>query len=135
MVWKVCVTVVNCRLTRSVTLHDAFHGFREGRVTGTETLEENLAQQLAGIVHEPLFQVSLDVWKAYDSLDRGRCMEIMQEYGMGQRMARLIAHHWDNLMFVPKSNIFLGIPFGMGRGVMQGEPTSPILFNIVVEAV
>ena len=57
---------------------------------------------MAGIAHEPLLHVFLDVRKAYDYLDRSRCMEIMRGYGMGQRMARLIAHHWDNLMFVPK---------------------------------
>ena len=107
VIWKVCATVVNFRIKRSVTLHYALHGFRAGRGTGTATLEAKLAQNLAGIAHEPLFQVLLDVRKAYDSLDRGRCMDILKGYGMGQIMARLIAHHWDNLMFVPKANRFL----------------------------
>ena len=35
------------------------------------TLEAKLAQKLAGISNYPLFQVFLDVRKAYDSLDRG----------------------------------------------------------------
>ena len=35
-----------------------------------EKLESKLAQQLSGIAHSPLFQVFLDVRKAYDSLDR-----------------------------------------------------------------
>ena len=74
MVLEVCATVVNCGLNRSGTLQNELHGFRAGRATGTATLEENLAQQLAGIAHEPLFQVFLDVQKAYDSLYRGRCM-------------------------------------------------------------
>ena len=54
---------------------------------------------------------------------------------MGQIMARLIAHHWDNLMFIPKVDRSLGTPFGTGRGVTQGDPASPMIFNIVVEAV
>ena len=55
VVWKVCVAVVKYQLKRSVILHDALHGFRAGKCMGKETLEANLAQQLAGIVHKPLF--------------------------------------------------------------------------------
>ena len=80
---KVCVMVVNFRLKRSVTLHNELHEFRAGRGTGTATLEEKLAQQLAGIAHEMLFKVFLDVQKAYGSLDRGLWMDIIQGYGMG----------------------------------------------------
>ena len=97
-VGKVCATMVNCRLKQIATLHNALHGFIVGRVTGTETLEANLAHQLAGIAYKLLFQVFLDVQKAYDSLNRGRCMYILRGYEMGQKKARLIAHHWDNLI-------------------------------------
>ena len=62
-------------------------------------------------------------------------MEIMQGYEMGQRMAPLIAHHWDNLKFVQKAKRFLGTPFGTVRGVTQGYHYSPMIFNIVVDAV
>ena len=98
-------------------------------------MEEKLAQKLAGIAHEPLFQVFLDVLKAYDSLDRGRCMEVLRGYKMGQKMARLIVHHWDKLMFIPKVKRLLGTPFVMGRGVTQVYPASPMTINIVVDAV
>ena len=40
-----------------VVLHDALYRFRVVQVTGTATLEANLAQQLSGIAYEPLFQV------------------------------------------------------------------------------
>ena len=33
-------------------------------------------------------------------------MEILRGYEMGQRMARLIALYWDNLMFVLKAKRF-----------------------------
>ena len=41
-------------------------------------MEENLEHKLAGIVHEPLFQVFIDVQKAYNSLYRVRYMEILR---------------------------------------------------------
>ena len=62
-------------------------------------------------------------------------MEILQGYGMGQRMARLFAHHWENLTFVPKLKRFLGMPLGTGRGVTQGDHASPMILNIVMDAV
>ena len=45
-------------------------------------MEAKLEQQLAGILHKPLFKVFIDVRKAYSSLDRGRCMEILHEHGL-----------------------------------------------------
>ena len=54
VVWKVCATVVNYRLKRTVTLHGVLHGLRAGRGTRTATLEANMEHQLAGLTHEPL---------------------------------------------------------------------------------
>ena len=42
-----------------------------------------MEQQLAGIFQDPLFQVFIDVRKAYNSIDRGRCIEILRGYGLG----------------------------------------------------
>lgn len=53
-------------------------------------MEAKLAQQLAEIVHKPLFRVFIDVRKAYDSLDRGICVEILREYGLRHELQRLI---------------------------------------------
>ena len=75
VVCKVCAAVVNFRIKQSMDLNNTLHGFRSGRGTGTATLEEKLVQQLTGIANEPLLQVSLDVQKLYDSLDRGAVYE------------------------------------------------------------
>ena len=82
-----------------------------------------------------MFQVFLDVWKAYDSLDRGRCLEIFRGYGLGPNQDHLLGHYWENQRIVPKAGKFLWRPFGMGRGITQGDPTSPIVFNIMVDTV
>ena len=74
-------------------MHDKLHGFREGRGMDTSTLEANLDQQLGRLAHEPLFQVLLDVCKAYDSLDMGGCLEIMRGYGLGPKLDQLLKNY------------------------------------------
>ena len=59
-------------------LHNAIHGFREGRGMGMATLESNLDWQLLGLVQETLFQVFLDFRKAYDLLDWEWCLELLR---------------------------------------------------------
>ena len=135
VVWKVCAAVVNFQIKRSVTLYNVLQGFTVGSGMGKVTLEGNLAQQLLGIAHKLLFQVFLDVQKVYNSLDRGWCMEILRGYGIVQNTALLIAHHWENLIFVPKTSSFLGVTFVTGIIVTQGDPASPMIFNIVVDVV
>ena len=49
-------------------------------------------------------------------------------------MDRLIDHYWDSHKFVAKANRFLGTAFGTVRGFTQDDPTSSIIFNIVVDA-
>ena len=72
--WKVVVVVLNCRFISSITFHDVLHGFRSGRGTGTATLEAKLVQQLAAMREEVLYVIFLDLTKAYDALDRSRCL-------------------------------------------------------------
>ena len=100
-------------------------GFREGRGTGNATLEAKLAQQLAGIVHELLFQVFLDLRKAYDSLDRGWCMEILREYRMGQNTARLIAHHLEISFLFQRQIGSYGCLSERGEESRRDTPRSP----------
>ena len=133
--WKVCAAVVNFRLKPVFVLHDALHGFRAGQGMGTATPEAKLAQQLSGLAHNPLFQVFLDIYKVYDSLDRGQCLEVLRGYGMKPNLAQLLKSYWDRQSIVPKTGNFLGKEFRTGRGLNQGEPASPMIFNIVVDAV
>ena len=93
ILWKVCAVVINCWLKSSGVLHKTLHGFRTWRGTGTATLEANLSQQLVGIAHKPLFQVFLDVRKAYYLLDRERCLELLRGYEMGPNLDGLLENY------------------------------------------
>ena len=80
-------------------------------------MEAKLSQHMVGLVHEPLFQVFLDVRKAYDSLDRDRCLQLLSGYEMGTNLARLLDNYWKRQRIVPKVGKCLGASFGTGRGV------------------
>ena len=81
--WKLLTVILHRRLTTGIKLHDVLHGFREGRGTGTATLEAKLLQQLAAMREEVLYVIFLDLTKAYDALDRSRSLEILKGYGVG----------------------------------------------------
>ena len=132
--WKVIESVMDQRLN-IIELHDSLHGFRAERGTGTATIEAKLAQQLACLEQQPFYGVFLDLRKAFDAMDRGRCLKILEGYGVGPNMLRLIKLFWDRAVLVCRASGVYGEPFLAGRGVTQGGPLSPKLFNILVDAI
>ena len=103
MVWKVVAAILNRRFTSSITYHDALHGFMAGRCTGTATLESKLLQQLAAMREEVLYVIFLDLTKAYEALDRSRCLEILEGYGVGPNAGRLLNTYWRRLTMVARA--------------------------------
>ena len=93
------------------------------------------AHQLVRIAHEHLFQVFLDVRKAYGSLERGTCLEILRGYWLGLNLACLLKSYRKRHRIVPQVSKCLWTALETRRGVTQGYPTSPMIFNIVVDAV
>ena len=75
--WKILILILHRRLA-AIQLHEELHGFREGRGTGTATLEAKLLQQLAAMREEVLYVIFLDLTKAYDALDRSRTLDILK---------------------------------------------------------
>ena len=73
--WKILSLILHRRLA-TIKLHDVLHGFREGRGTGTATLEAKLLQQLAAMREEVLYVIFLDLTKVYDALDRSRTLNM-----------------------------------------------------------
>ena len=68
-------------------------------------------------------------------LDRERCLELLRGYGLGPNLGRLLENYLRRQRIVPKVGKYLGTAFGTGRGVNQGDPASPMIFNIVADAV
>ncbi len=60
---------------------------------------------------------------------------ILEGYGAGPNMIRLIRNFWANAVMVCRASGYYGTPFQAGRGVTQGGPLSAKLFNVLVDAV
>jgi hypothetical protein len=133
-IWKVCTRVMDLHLN-AFDLHDLLHGCRDKRGNGTAGIEANLAQQLAHLEQAPFYKVFLDLKKAFDSMDRERCLLILEGYGVGPRMIRLIRNFWRNAVLVCRASGNYGSHFCAGRSVTQGRPLSAKLLNILVDAV
>ena len=132
--WKLIEIVMDRRLN-VVELHDSLHGFRVGRGCGTATVEAKLAQHLSYLEQEAFYGIFIDLRKAYNAMDRERCLVILEGYGVGENMLRLLRSFWDGAGIVCRAAGNYGKPFKAGRGVTQSGPLSPKIFNIMVDAI
>jgi hypothetical protein len=133
-IWKCIERVINHQLD-AIELHDSLHGCRSKCGTGTAIIEAKLAQQLSYLELKPFYGVFLDLRKAFDAMDRERCILLLEGYETGPQMIRLVCRYWCNAIMVCRAAGYYGQAFKAGRGVTQGGTLSPKLFNIVVDAV
>ena len=77
----------------------------------------------------------MDLHKAYDALDRSRCLEILEGYGVGPRARELLQNYWQRLTMVAQAYGYYRTAFWGERGVTQGDPLFPTIFNVVVDTV
>jgi hypothetical protein len=75
---------------------------------GTTTIEAKLAKQLAWMEQEPLYQVFVDLRKAYDHLDHKCCLVIMTGYGVGLKLLCLQAKSGIRLSWSVAPEVVLG---------------------------
>jgi hypothetical protein len=131
-IWKV-VEKVQVFWFSALQLHDCLHSGFPQRGTGTAIMEAKTQQQLAWAEQELLYQIYLDLRKAYDALDRGRCLEILACYKVDPNLLCLQEQFWNNAKMVCCAGGNYGEPFGAYRGVTQGGPLSSLMFNVCVD--
>ena len=68
-------------------------------------------------------------------MDRSRTLEILKGYGVGDRVRRLLTVYWERTTMVARAGRYYRKGFKGERGVTQGNPISPTIFNVVMDAV
>ncbi len=94
MIWKVLEKVMDLWL-EAIILHDSLHGCLVLQGMGTGIIEVMLVQQLAHLEQMPFISIFIDLQKAFDAMDQGRCLKILTLHGAGPQMLRLICNFWD----------------------------------------
>jgi hypothetical protein len=82
--------IIDARRKANIQFHDSFHGIRAERGMATATIEVKLLMQNICAQRKVLYQIFIDLAKAYDTLDRGRTLEVLKGYGTGPRVLRLL---------------------------------------------
>ena len=82
------------------------------------------------LIDKFLYQLFLDLKKAYDKVHRGRSLDTLRAYGAGPGVLRLIKNFWDNQRIVPHQSGYYGTSITATGGTAQGGIFSPWLFNI-----
>jgi hypothetical protein len=100
VIWKVISSIIDSRLQAEIEFDDSLHGFRVERGTSTACIEAKLHMQLVCAQRKTLYQIFIDLAKAYDTLDRGRTLEILEGYGVGRRIIRLLTNFWARQLAV-----------------------------------
>ena len=100
VIHKLISSIINIRLTNTITFCDSVHGFRKQRGCFTAIGEAKLKMQISICNSRPLYQVYIDLKKAYDSIDRDRVLYILEAYGMGPKLTKYIRVVWDKQRYL-----------------------------------
>ena len=73
LLWKLIEVIIDTKMQR-LKYYDCLHGFLAGHGTGTRTLQVKLAQLLAYLEQVTLYDIFVNLRKAYDVMDRGQCL-------------------------------------------------------------
>ena len=123
--WNEISGIINRRIYYSIQFHDALHGFCAGRGTITSTLKARLLQHLISMRETFLYSIFLYLRKSYDALERDLCLDILEGYGLGPKMLRILWKYWDQLQMMEKVGGHYSPVFQSHRRVTQGDPLSP----------
>ena len=138
---KVYANCIGRAVHQAHTQYSAEHGDAFPRQAGflpqRSTLHNMFVLQHLAHHHErlqkPLYCVLLDVKAAYDSTQHSKMVETLLQLQFPQHLVRGVAGMYVGLHYQVLANGTLAEPFGVGIGVKQGCPLSPILYNLYVQ--
>jgi exonuclease III len=134
-VYKLISTCINTRAARNIQFHEGIHGFRAERGCQTAIYEAKADMQARQEAGSTYHQVFLDLSKAFDTVDRDRLLLVMRAYGFGDRSMRFFENCWQGSFVSPRAGGYYGPQVPVCAGVRQGDVISPLLFNVVVDAI
>lgn len=124
--------ILDSRIKAVVCFHQAQRGFKpeEGCAIQTHILRAVVNDHISNL--RPLNYMYLDVRKAFDSIDHSVLPRVFRANGLPFSLCQLLCNVYrGNTTRISG----IGSPIPIGRGVLQGDPLSPTVFNMVLEVV
>lgn len=87
----------------------------------------------AEVTEENGMIIGLDQEKAYDKVCHDYLWQTLTKYNLPACFTRTVRSLYENARTVVIINGVISSPFGVSRGVRQGDPLSCLLFNIAIE--
>ncbi len=135
--YKIMANVINARLTNWAEtkrkLPENQMGFRKGRGTrdAVYVLHTLVEKQLAK-KRGKLYAFYIDLKAAFDMIDREKLGKKLWEMGVRGKMYRMLKGIYQKTENRVRTEEGLTRKFDTGKGVRQGCPLSPLLFNLYI---
>jgi len=133
---KILSNIVLSRITGAVSAYLSLgqHAYRAGRSTTEVVWTVQWLAATAEKYQERIHIIALDLSKAFDSLDRGLLIQILEDNGLaGDDELRIISYLLAETTLRVKVGSSIGEQFKTTIGTPQGDALSPILFLIYLE--
>ncbi|KAH9089964.1 hypothetical protein Ae201684P_014719 [Aphanomyces euteiches] len=132
---KILTSILAYRLQRHIRhiIHPDQQGFI--RRSNIQTNIARLDDMLHHIkLHSPSSMVALlDFEKAFDRVDHAYLLRVLRHYGFPETFVDMVRVLYSGRKSRILVNGFLSKPVHISRGVLQGDPLSPLLFVIALE--
>jgi len=131
--WKLFTTIIHKHLMKNIVFHLDMHGFLPKQGCSTASIKAKLQMQYAHCTSQPLFQVFINISKAYEGLDQECTLTLLQDYAVGTNTLWILNNFWTQHTIIPWQQDICGTPFSVEQGVTQGmlnnvqSPTSPLI--------
>ncbi|KAL1446819.1 hypothetical protein WDU94_013966 [Cyamophila willieti] len=136
IVEKVLEKHIHNELSKYVEKHDIIssnqHGFRQGK--STTTLLNKYSEDLNDALNNNKYclTLSLDLKRAYDTIDHTILLETLNKIGLEENTEKLFKNYFQERTQIVKIGKIISSRTDISCGLVQGGIISPLLFNIYV---
>lgn len=133
---RVLHRILASRLSRYVHLDQRQRAFRPTDGCSDNVFHLDLVLRQHHKQHKPLFMASLDIAKAFDSVSHKtiqETLETLEIMGVPQPMTQYIMDVYNNSTTKLTCNGWTSDHIKPLCGVKQGDPMSPLIFNMVID--